>query len=131
METFDQINAAAVAAFGHGGLAWYLADALCSAVEERNVGQDARVIVESDCLLIDTRISRDPLRSSNGGEYNYWTVIRTTGGMVVADRRSSCDFWQPQDAPEPTIAADRSAEVVQFILHHAQRLGVPVTRKGG
>lgn len=49
---------------------------------------------------IDTRMSRNPRYSNNGGDYNYWTEYWYADGKTYRQERSSCDFWQPQDEPE-------------------------------
>lgn len=125
MTIYDHVHTEAITTFGEE-LAWHIADALACAASERRRGLDAQVKIAADGVTIDTRISRDPLRAANGGDYDHWTTVTTENGMVVARQRSSCDFWQPQEDPEATIPADRYAEVVQFIRREAEALSIPV-----
>jgi hypothetical protein len=54
-------------------------------------------------IMIDTRASRDPKRSSNGGEYDYWLRLWPAAGNIFAQERCSCDFWQPEEGAGPEI----------------------------
>ena len=79
-----------------------IASAIKEAKDERNLGFDARIIIYDDFpeVKIETRISRDPRRSSNGGEYHHWLRLRPNPeGRTLAIDRCSCDFWQPEDEP--------------------------------
>jgi hypothetical protein len=49
-------------------------------------------------IRIVTRVSRDPSRSNNGGDYYFWVDFwRRADGYIFSQRTSSCDFWQPDD----------------------------------
>jgi hypothetical protein len=54
-----------------------------------------------DRVRIHTKASRDPSRSSNGGEYDFWTVVRLKGQAAEFRDACSCDFWQPHEAWTP------------------------------
>lgn len=43
-------------------------------------------------IRIYTRIPDDPQRSSNGGDYYYWTDYRQVGTSVYAEEGCSCDM---------------------------------------
>jgi len=64
-------------------------------LDERKAGFRACArILSNGNLCIDTRISRNPSRSNNGGDY-YSTLIIRPDGFVR--QTSSCDFWQPDN----------------------------------
>lgn len=45
---------------------------------------------------IVTHWSRDTRRSSNGGEYTFWSEYRINSGVLYRREAASCDFWQPE-----------------------------------
>ena len=68
--------------------------------EELEAGYDVGLVLTPARIEVETRVSRDPSRSSNGGEYDFWTVYTKSGSRVYRLEKASCDFWQPMDEPE-------------------------------
>jgi len=100
-------------------------NAILEAKEERRLDFDAVVLVETDLVQIDTRISRNPLKSRNGGEYSFWESIwPTPGGETLMQTFSSCDFWGPEEEPEiiPLTFGEAKIETIRLADKH----GVPV-----
>ena len=77
-------------------------DAVLRAKEEFELDFPAYITIKDDVIEIDTRISRDPSRANDGGEYNFWLEIWPHRGNVLVQEFCSCDFWQPEDEPEIT-----------------------------
>lgn len=48
--------------------------------------------IEKDSISVTTQFSKDPSRSSNGGEYSYWRDYKLVEGGVLAKDDWSCDF---------------------------------------
>jgi len=92
----------------------------------RDPGWGRRVSVSEGAIDIDTRASRDPRRSRNGGEYYEWLhLFHGKTGTVYAQDCTSCELSQ-RDEPE-AISADWDS-VVSQVTELAQRYDVPVVR---
>lgn len=82
------------------------------------------VITDDEEIRIDTRASRDPWRSSNGGDYYEWLSIWCGDtGTVYAENCTSCELAR-RDEPE-AIGSDWNA-VVEQVMALAEKYGVPV-----
>lgn len=51
-----------------------------------------RISKEWKELVIHTEVSRDPRRSSNGGEYHFYTCFEPTGDGVLVYNDTSCEL---------------------------------------
>jgi len=101
--------------------------AILEAKEERRLDFPAIVRVEDDRILIDTRWSRNPAKSNNGGEYFHWEEIWPNEyGDVLMQEFVSCDFWQPEDEPE--VLGLTWDEVRSTVKALAAEHGVPVEK---
>lgn len=99
-------------------------NALLEALEERGLGFDACVHLYPDRVEIDTLVSRDPRRSSNGGEYHFWLKVCPGESGTLIREVCSCDFWQP--SLEPTPIAGAWEDILAHIVFEAGALGIPV-----
>ena len=77
-----------------------LENAILAARDEQRLGFLARVEITDEMIRIDTRISRNPAKSNNGGDYFYHEEFWPSGGQILWQEFCSCDFWQPMDEPE-------------------------------
>ena len=76
---------------------------------------------------LDTKISRDPSRSNNGGEYFFWAKVWYQKGTgVFVQERCSCDFWQPEN--EPKLIAPSWATAKRVLRRLAREHGIPCYR---
>ena len=102
-------------------------DEILSCAEERKLGFPTDITIGPGRIKIDTRWSRDPLRSNNGGEYYYWFVIENHDGSVTMRSDWSCDFAQLQEEPETFPGSFE--EALAIVRHLARRQGVPIQEK--
>ncbi|RPJ40117.1 MAG: hypothetical protein EHM35_00495 [Planctomycetaceae bacterium] len=100
-------------------------NAILVAKDERADGFDARVELSDKKIVIETRISRDPSRARNGGEYNFWQELwpDASGGALMQEF-CSCDFWQPEGEPEVLGLTFKEAE--ELVRTLAAERGVPI-----
>jgi hypothetical protein len=103
-----------------------IGQALAECAAERGLGFDAVVRYCKHKVIIDTRISRDPRRSNNGGEYYFWlSVWPTDSQTVVVRKRSSYDGdWEPDYEPEPIGSGWK--DIKARIRREARQLGIPI-----
>ena len=111
----------------HGQAITLLRQSIDAAKEERRRGFAASVDVYKDkeYLTIDTYISRDPNRSRNGGEYNFWTVVQKNDwGEAIVEECWSCDFATLQH--EPYLIRANYVQIQSMVEMLALAAGVPV-----
>ncbi len=96
-------------------------------VEERQKGMDACVSIYPDRIEIDTYITRNVEKSSNGGDYTFWTCIRLDKQVIMAKDCCTCDFWQPQEEWEPYVDMT-TQEAIKIVEDVAKAYDVPVYR---
>ena len=60
--------------------------------QREEIALGAKIGYTEKGAYIDTRISRDPERSHNGGEYNFWTNYLVRDGGVLVEWCWSADF---------------------------------------
>ena len=98
--------------------------AIEAAADERGAGFGAYISVSDSEIVIDTRISENPNRACNGGEYAFWLRIWPDRGRVLVQEFCSCDFWQPEKEPEIIRQDWKSVKAVVKKL--AAKLNVPI-----
>jgi hypothetical protein len=102
--------------------------ALEECAAERARGFTAIIQYSHDHVLIDTRVSRNPSRRNNGGDYDFWlSVWPTNSQTVVSRRRCSCDMdWEPDY--EPQIVGSGWKAIKAFIRAEARKMNIPIVR---
>ena len=103
--------------------------ALGKCAAERALGFPAAISYRHDRVKIETRVSRRPSQSNNGGDYYFWLSIWPTNSQTVVSRNfSSCDMdWEPD--PEPQIIGQGWKVVKAFVRAEARKLGIPVRKQ--
>lgn len=99
-------------------------NAVRQAASERDLNFNAVIKLSDGVIVVDTRITRDPNRSRNGGEYSYWEKFWSHRAQVLAQTFCSCDFWQPEEEPE--ILGLNWDELVNLTQQYAREYDVPV-----
>jgi hypothetical protein len=74
-------------------------DVIKAAIEQNSACGGYRT-VDGETIRIQTKISRDPSRRNNGGEYDFWLKVWRRDGRTYARTCCSCDFWQPNEGQE-------------------------------
>ena len=112
--------------------------AVLEAGQEVALGYAAGIEITDDLIRIDTRISRDPSRSRNGGEYFEWLTLKRHpddyewlrsehfGGNVLMRRSTSCELVELREGQ--LIKANWS-QLVTDILALATEFRVPVSAR--
>ena len=101
-----------------------IADAILSLRDEVALEWGGAVSIGETVVRIDTRASRDPRRSRNGGEYYEWVEVRRNEyGQVLIEDCTSCEL---ANRHEPELVGDNWQAIVSEILALAERYKVPV-----
>jgi hypothetical protein len=99
--------------------------ALTECAAEYGLGFAAEVLVSGERIVIDTRVSRNPLLSANGGDYHLWLRLWPHAGNILAQERNSTDFgWNPDPELEIVGSEEDWPGLSHEIVTAAQQRGL-------